>query len=159
MLVFVFEASNSRGEFYRLGFCMGWRFSCAAFNPIELWLVGYSDRLGRMAAVASHSGTMFQLVWDDLILGPALSAEDLEGVPRPAQGQPASWPITLFSIMERQRAAAVSRTIKEVIGGAAVLTTLTRQGLTQRVIHRWDDLPENARQKPYKKWVELVRAS
>ena len=25
MVFLVFEASNSRGEFYRLGVCMGWR--------------------------------------------------------------------------------------------------------------------------------------
>jgi hypothetical protein len=24
MVVFIFEASNSSGAFYRLGFCMGW---------------------------------------------------------------------------------------------------------------------------------------
>jgi hypothetical protein len=140
---------------------MAWKlprkhFNCAAINPIELWLVGYSDRLGRMAAVASHSGTMFQLAWDDFIIGPALPPEELQTVPRATAGQSGSFVATMLNVMQRQRAAAISRTTKEVIGGAAVLTTLTRQGIAQRVIFRWDDCPTDAPQRPYKKWSCLT---
>jgi len=108
-------------------------------NPIELCLVGYSRSAGRIKAVAASNQTQipFDLLSSDALLAPRLPSADVES--HRLSNDLKTWPLSLLSILECQREYSLQNARDEMIGGAAVLTTLTEDGITQRVIHRWPD--------------------
>jgi|SRR5579885_1923365 len=101
--------------------------------------MGWSESAQRVRAFFSTAATDFSPQYCDHYTAPAF---DLELVPKHDLGGPLTWsypPTSLLRILKMQRAEAAAGTGESFgfIGGAATLTTLTRDRIEQRVLHRW----------------------
>jgi hypothetical protein len=115
----------------------------------EICIVGYSVREDGIRAIGASSSTerAFDLFKDVAFLAPGVPPTELDEVPKMSDDEVGTWPILLLRIMELQRLQYLKRPGAEIIGGHAVLTTVTKDMITQRVLFRWND-PIGARFDP-----------
>ena len=126
-------------------------------SSVEFFLLGWSAREQCVKAffAASDSSAPFALEESPLLFGPLVDVPDLRKLrlPNPSQARldKDAWPPALLRVMQFQRERAVKQreaAVKagwanshaEIIGGAATLTTISKDGeITQRTIHQWND--------------------
>jgi hypothetical protein len=125
-------------------------------GEVEMFCMGYSEREKRVLAffARSDSPTPLSIEFGTLLFGPNVDNQDLARLrfPNPSQvrADNTALPRGLLNVMQYQRERAIAQreaaakagkaTRAEIIGGAAVLTTITEKEITQRVIHRWPDV-------------------
>jgi hypothetical protein len=89
---------------------------------------GWAEARGRVVAALCHHSDGFEPVFSDGIITPGVEASQLGG----------SVESYLLRTMEEQR-RVYRKGEGSAVGGAAILTTVTRCEITQRVLHRWND--------------------
>lgn len=112
--------------------------------PMEFFLVGWSEKEnGFKAVLISNIGsTPYQIVSRDIFVAPGLPQADMASLRIPTDLQqmaPNTWADFLLGIVHSQRDLMRTRPKAELVSGSVVLTTLSRQGIAQRVVHRWND--------------------
>lgn len=114
-------------------------------GAVEINLVGYSEKAKKMVLLSSVTcgPQAFELQSAPILLGPPLPLEEIDAIRWPDDRQYMAdklvWGKKLLEIMKRQREVSIERPGGEVIGGVAVLTTILPQGISQQIMHRWDD--------------------
>lgn len=128
-------------------------------NHFRLFVIGWSERekRARLVVLCTEPQPMyvaFELTEAPIAINPGVHHDRLEeagllvnGAP---VGEPEDWLMRLIDIQRSKRTGARNTPVtyeetpaesggKYHIGGAAVLTKLTRHGITQRVVRRWPD--------------------
>jgi hypothetical protein len=110
-------------------------------GPIELTLVGWSGRQGKIVVLHGTSQGAYQMTEQPGVMAPGLPDDDTPRMPTDSEAlrDRDAYPKFLFEIMKRQRALRGKLANAEIIGGAAILTQVTRGQIFQRVFHRWPD--------------------
>ena len=113
------------------------KINCAAL------VVGWSDAEGRVRAFIAQTTKDWEPEFFDLILAPDVDIETVQFHDFAGPILFATPPRDLWRIMQVQRAYALTAEDdghRGLIGGHVVLTELTRDSITHRVIHRWPDV-------------------
>jgi hypothetical protein len=118
-----------------------WKCAINILTTAEICIVGYSALEGGVRAIAATSAgePAFELLKSIVFLSPGLTPPEIEELPNMALNDLCAWPSSLLKIMEVQRQQYMKKPGAEIIGGHAVLTTVTKDVIAQRVIHRWPD--------------------
>jgi hypothetical protein len=134
-------------------------FADEELNHFRLFVIGWSEREKRARLVVLCTEpqpmyTAFELTDAPIAINPGIHRDCLEdagltvnGAP---VGEPEAWLMRLIDIQRARRAGPRNTPItyeepasesggSYTIGGHAVLTKLTRHGITQRVVRRWPD--------------------
>lgn len=108
---------------------------------MEIILVGWSDRTGKIAAVSGSnlSRRPFKPTYSPVMLAPALPPEELRWLPKLQEDNYGAWPGILVGAMKRQRELCAARPDGEIISGAVICTEITADGISQRIMTRFDD--------------------
>jgi hypothetical protein len=111
---------------------------------MELTLIGWSESAAALKAVnvCTEGPRAFEPIEADFFMGPPLAEGEAEAI-FPDQPfnvlHPMAWPRALLKAMEQQRTESAARPGGEMIGGRAVLTTISHAGIQQQVLKDWGD--------------------
>jgi hypothetical protein len=113
----------------------------SGFLPQEFFLVGWSKRDGciKIFYAASENLSPLKFSTGDGYFAPALNPEEKIDLPRAGRSNPDAFPQALLNVIKRQRQLSLERERGEAIGGAAIITAISPQGIGQRVMYEWPD--------------------
>jgi hypothetical protein len=126
-----------------------WRQSCEiivaaappSYRNVEFYVMGWSESAKRVRTFWSIADSNFTPQFVEAMVAPGCEPEQ---VMSHDLGGPLTWSDPSASLlritkMQREKAASGYGAYYGRIGGIATLTTLTRDRIEQRIVHRWDE--------------------